>query len=385
MRRPANPLANERGVALVLTLLLLTVFLTLAMYGVLFSTLDGRIASNQITGTQALNTAEAGLLRALHTINRAGVRQFQTDVVDQWSTLFTPNPRQLPNAPTLTYHVAVAAEPLDPTNAGTLTVTASGPGGAHRTVVGAVRRVASPDGRGALYLTADYVNPDFTGAVSAIDGNDHDLARQPVPGGAVKPGIATRNDTVSSRVRSELTSAQAPAVRGAGFSLSPMAPSVVTTGGPNGPRLDQIINDVLSRPGVQTTATTDLVDGSVLGDCSAPQITHLTASSVALSGRVSGCGILVADGFLRLSGTLDFTGWIFVRGDVDILAPLSGAGAAPSQVNILGALWTSDFDVSAGGSATLRYSSAALTLADTAGGGVAIPRAMTLTSWMEVY
>lgn len=136
---------SECGVALVLTVLLLAMFLSLGALALQFGGMDLHMASNHTTGTQALYVAESGLLHALSTMNRLGVTDFDRDVVQRWSTLFTPNPRSIYDRPRLIYQVAVAAG-ADTANTGTVTVTATGNNRAQRVVVARVRRATTPDG-----------------------------------------------------------------------------------------------------------------------------------------------------------------------------------------------------------------------------------------------
>jgi Tfp pilus assembly protein PilX len=377
---------NQRGVALVVTLLLVTVFLTLGLYGLQYSTMDAKLANNHVTGTQALDVAESGLVHALQTMNRIGVTNFQSDIVARWSTLFAPNPRSLPNNAQLTYQVQVAAAAGDPTNMGTITVTASGQSKSKRVIVANIRRVPNLDGRGALYLASDTVNPTFNGSAFEIDGNDHDIAGNLVTGGSVHPGISTRNDTVTNGVKGALSTQQTASVQGTGYSTNPPTASVVTGGGPSVSDLDQIINDVLSRPGVQTENNSTLTGNTTLGTCASPQITHLTASTVEIAGNATGCGILIADGNVKITGDLDFIGWIIVRGETDINAATDDDTVVLGNATIAGSLWTGDLNVRVGGSAIIDYSSQALTLVDAINnGGNPVPRPMMLTAWSEVY
>jgi Tfp pilus assembly protein PilX len=379
-------LRSERGMALVTTMLLLTVFLSLGMFALQFSTLDTQIANNHITGTQALDVAESGLAHALRTMNGIGVTNFQADIASRWNTLFSPNPKSMPNAPQLTYQVAVAALAGDPANLGTITVTATGYSRAKRVLQANIRRMPNFDGRGALYLASDSVSPAFNGSAFEIDGNDSDLAGQRIAGGEVLPGISTRNDSVTSDVKDALNNNQIDSVQGAGYSTSPHTPSVLTTGGPSVTDLNQIISDILSRSGVQTYDSDSFNGNTTLGTLANPQITHLTADSVDLNGSASGCGILIADGNVKINGDLDFTGWIIVRGETEITAQSNDDTVVLGNATIIGSLWTGDLNVRVGGSAIINYSSQALALADAVqGGGNPVPRPMMITSWTEVY
>jgi Tfp pilus assembly protein PilX len=375
---------DEQGVALVTTLLLILMFLSLGAFAMQFSGLDAKIANNHRTGTQALDVAESGLLHGLATMNRIGVTDFNADIVARWSTLFTPNPKAMAGNPQLSYQVQVAAG-ADAANTGTITVTASGTSRSQRVVVARVRRANSFDGRGALYLADDFANTQFSGSSFEIDGNNHDLAGNVVANGPVVPGISDRSDSVTSTVEASLNNNQIDCVRGLGYSEDPHTPSVVTGGGPGVADLDQIISDILARPGVVNVSDSS-VNGGTLGTCDQPQITHLTASTVDINGNVSGCGILIAEGSVRINGTADFTGWIIVRGSTEVNATTTDDSVVLGSARIIGSLWTGDLNVKVGGAALIDYSGDALAIADQiGGGGNPVPRPMVLTSWTEVY
>ena len=381
----ASILRNQRGVMLILTLLLLTVFLTLAAFGLQFSAFDSKIANNHTTGTQALDVAESGLLHALATMNHIGVTDFKRDIADRWGTLFTPNPNSIPNQPQLTYQVALAAG-ADTVNVGTITVTASGNSRSKRVVVAGIHRAQAFDGRGALYLADDYARTQFSGSAFEIDGHDHDLSGNLNPGGDLKPGIADRNDAVTSAVKGSLGGNQISSVQGLGYSADPPNPSVITGGGPGVSDLNQIISDILARPNVQNISDGTLNGGTTLGDCNHPQITHLAAADVKLNGHVSGCGIIIAEGNITINGNADFEGWIIVRGDTTVNATATDDTTVLGSATILGSLWTGDLNVKVGGSAVIDYSSDALKIADQiTNAGNPVPKPMQVTSWTEVY
>jgi Tfp pilus assembly protein PilX len=369
---------SERGLALIATVLVLIVFLSLGAFALKFSGVDFKTANNQATGVQALYVAEAGLTHALLTINRIGVVDFDQGIVQNWSTTFYPNPGSIPGAAQFTYQVQVAA---DSATTGTITCAATGQNGAKRRLVARVRQATGFDGRGALYLASHSVHPSFAGAAFEISGYDHDLAGAVIAGGVTKPGIATQSDSVTSAVVEALSPQQIPGVEGLGSSASPLTPSVITSGGPNIGHLNQIINDILSRPGVVTRDESSLTGDGVFGTVDHPQITHLTNSDATLAGTISGAGILIADGSINITGNTSFTGWIIVRGSTTINT-LDVWGSAV----ILGSLWTSYLNVAVGGHAIIDYSTQALSIAgQVENGGNPTPKSMVVTSWREVY
>lgn len=373
-------LRSERGIALITTFLVLIVFLSLGAFALQFSGADFKIANNQATGVQSLYVAEAGLAHALVTINRIGVVDFNQDIVQNWSTTFYPNPASIPGAAQFTYQVQVTAESA---NVGTITCTATGQSGAKRTAVARVRRASGFDGRGALYLASDQLNPSFAGSSFEISGYDHDLAGAPIAGGVIKPAIATRTDSATSAVVGALSPQQIPGVEGLGSSTSPLTPSVITSGGPNIGHLNQIINDILSKPGVVTLNDASLTGNGVFGTVDHPQITHLTNNDVTLAGTISGAGILIADGSINITGNTSFIGWIIVRGSTTINTLTTDI---TGSADILGSLWTGNLNVEVGGHAIIDYSTQALAIADQVeNGGNPSPKAMIVTSWREVF
>lgn len=368
--------------------LLLLVGLTMGAGSLVVSTIELRSSSHFDTGNRAFAAAEGGLLHALSTMNDVGVVQFQQDVVNHWDTLYGPAPKTMPATPSLSYQVAVAADPADPVNRGTITSTGFSPLQGLRTVRASISKGSFSGAPGAIYLAADAVTSQFTGNAFNVDGNDHDMFGAPVAGGIAKPGIATRNDTVTAGVVNSLSDAQKDNVEGLGFSLSPLTPSVLTGSGPSLDDLDQIVGHLLALPsGVVTTSQQSFNGSDVFGSRAAPQVTHMTGSDVRLNGNASGAGVLVVDGSLTINGTLDFIGWIIVRGDTIINATgdPSDDTVVLGNANVFGSLWTGHLQIKVGGSAIINYCDACLRLIDTVGGAPnVLPRPMRITAWQEL-
>ncbi len=382
------PARDQRGFAMVAVTLLLLLGLTVGAGSVAFSTLDLRATSHFDTGNRAFAAAEAGLMHALGTMNTPGVINFDQDIVNRWDTMYGAALKTMPSNTTMSYQVEVAADPADPANRGTITSTGFSPRQGLRTLRVGIAKGSFGGTPGAIYLAADAVTSQFTGNAFNVDGNDHDQFGSLVPGGIVKPGISTRNDAVTEDVVDSLNPTQKDNVKGLGFSLSPLAPSVLTTGGPDINDLDQITNYLLSlSAAVDTTSQHNFNGNDVFGTTAAPRITHMTADDVKLNGNAQGAGVLIVDGSLTINGTLDFVGWIIVRGDTIINA--TGDADDESEVlgnaNVFGSLWTGHLQIKVGGSAIVNYCDACLRLIDNVGGAVnVVPRPMRITSWQEL-
>lgn len=373
----------QTGSALIATLLVLLVMLTLGAGAISFSALDLKVANSDHTGRQAFYAAEAGIQDALNRINRIGVIDFQNDIVNRWNLVYGANPKSIANFATLQYSVAT------PANAGAgvwnLISTGTGPSNARRTISVGLRRGPIAGSPGAVYLASDNVSAQFSGNAFLVDGNDHDLNASLIAGGETKPGIATRADAVTSQVTGALSDGQKDNVLGLGFSSNPLSPSVMTAAGPSNADLTQLIADLLAKPHVDWTSS-GISAGTTLGTVASPQITYLTQSEVTINGNASGAGVLIADGSVTINGNFNFVGWIIVRGSTTINSgPADDGTTVIGNATLVGSLWTGDFDIKIGGSCIVDYSRAAMELANATGGGNATPATMTITSWSEVY
>jgi PilX N-terminal len=390
MTSPGRGGAEQRGFALVPTLLLVVLLLTLGSAALLFSTIDLRSTSHYRTGNQAFFAAEAGLVHALSTMNTRGVQNFSQDIAptNVWSALYGSATKTIPNYADYSYTVSVAADATDPANKGTITATGGAPLQAQRVLRVAVKRSGIGGSPGAVYLAADTIqSSQFTGNKFSVDGNDHTIIGTANPSGPIMPGISTRNDGVTGTVTSSLSSGQKDNVTGLGFSLNPLTPSVLTTSGPSVNDLDTISSSILAKSGVVTNNTSKFNGNDTFGTLANPQITHLTNSDVRLNGNAQGVGILIVDGSLTINGDLNFVGWIIVRGatTVNPVGNPEATSEVTGSAQVYGSLWTGDLAIKIGGDATLDYSQAALNLIDNVGGGGGnLARPMSIVSWQEL-
>lgn len=378
---------DQRGYALMTVCLALLILLTIGTASTIYTTLDLRSTAHYDTGNRAFGAAESGVLHGLSAMNTIGAVNFKTDIADRWDLVYGSAQKAVPGLPSLTYTVTVAADAAAPATRGTITSTGFAPLGARRSIEVTVSKGVFSGAPGAIYLAADDVISQFTGNAFEVDGNDHDLFGDLVPGGPVKPGISTRNETVNGNVANSLNATQKDNVRGLGFELSPLTPSVLPTGGPSVNDLDQLVNHLMGLAGAVTTGQQSFNGNTSFGTVSNPQVTHMTNADVRLNGNASGAGVLIADGSVTISGTLDFIGWIIVRGAtiVNSSGDVTDSTTVLGNATILGSLWTGDLNIKVGGSAIVDYCDACMRLVDAMdGANGTVPRPMQVVSWREV-
>lgn len=379
---------QERGITMVLAIITTAALLMLIAGGLVESGATLRSTYNYSAATQALYTAESGVLDAVKTINGPGVVDFENEVTNSWGTLFGNTSRAFPSASGFSYTVApvvTAWDAADPANRGTLRASAFGPRSTNSAVVARVLRSNIPStSPGAVYLASD--NPtdvDFTGDAFAIDGSDQNFTGGGGPADPV-PGISTRNATNTSETVGSLGGTQLDNITGLGFNPGPpVTPSVMTSpAAPSQLQLNQIIDALLDRPYVPCADNT--INNSstcTYGTAAAPQITYMNNPGGVIikgNGNVSGAGILIVEGNLTVQGTLDFKGLILVRGPTSI--DYDAETLVTGNATLYGSLWTTDLSFTVGGSAIIQYSSEALALANESGGGGSLPAPVSIVS-----
>ncbi len=343
----------------------------------------GLLATRNYRGAaQVRFAAEGGISDALQTINAVGVVDFEADVVDAWDNWLGTGTYQFPAG--YAYTVAPVADGANPAGAGRLVATATGPGNVRNVVVANVVRSNIPaTSPGAIYLARDDpTDATFNGNGFLIDGNDRNYTGGAGPLPAV-PGIATRNETNTQEVIASLSTGQKDNIQGQGFSASPLVPSVWTApAAPTVAQMNQIIDDILARPGVVVrTDTTVNNSGPDLGTPEAPQITHFDVEdgvTIQGNGSLQGAGILIVEGDLTIKGSFNFKGLVLVRGRTNVQN--DSDTEVTGNATVYGSLWTQDINLVVGGSAIIQYSSQALGLANNVGGGGALPSPLTVVS-----
>ena len=382
-----SPARDERGFAMAGLLLVVLLLTVVGTYAVMQTAIDTRITSHHDTGNRAFYAAESGVMHALNSMNGPGVINFQTEVANRWDQLLGTGFLAMPSDVRSGYALTVAADPTNPRDRGRITAVGTGPLLARRTIEITLGKGGYLGPPGALHIAADdNVTADFRGNSFEVDGNNHDRFYDPVNDGRIVPGISTRNSGVNNTVTNALNTGQIDKVKGAGFSLSPLTPSILPVGGPGVADLDNFVNELLTNPSVVTTNQRNFNGNDVFGTPDNPQITYMTDPNVRLNGNAEGAGILIADGSVNISGTLDFVGLIIVRGDtiIDVNQNTDGTTVVGTAA-ISGSLWTGNLRIIVGGNALIQYCHECLQIADFIGGQAnLLPRPMSVLAWGEV-
>ena len=384
--RVSTHVADHRGFALVTIVFVLLMLAGLTPVAYKMSQAAIKTSRNHRSATQALYAAEAGVAHAIMLINQVGVINLTNDVITQWpgaGAPFPTNPNPMPNQANFAYQASIAPDPCcaDP-NRAVLTSTGTGSDNSLRTVRARVVRSGVPNAPpGALYLASDApTDATFTGNAFVLDGNDACYGT-PGPKPAV-PGITARTEANAQETRDSLNSMQKDNVKGLGYIDNPITPSVAAGTGPSAAQISQMIADLLALPHV-TYGNHNITGTTTLGTEAAPQITYFNNAGgtvIKATGNASGVGILIVEQALTIQGDLDFQGLILVRGTTEV-TDVTG------HATVHGSLWTTDFNLTVGGSALVQYCSQALALANQSGGGGpgTLPAPVVITAWRDVF
>jgi hypothetical protein len=371
-----NQAMNDRGTALMATLIIIMVLLPLGAYVALQCRTDLMIERNFRAEIEAFYTADAGLEHAIAEIDPG--QSFDdlltgpdhtAGTADDGSFPFREGPPGAFPSPPLGYQVRVT-----PAGGNMLSIVSRGTGRHEATKVVAALVTRSPLAftPAALYAQTDIRGLDLGGEL-LLSGLDHrigDPAASPTGTAPPVPALASLDASGEEDLRRRIPADLAEHLLGSGG-----PPSIATSSSINVqryadmlaaqpacehvPRLADIMGENTDAPGTPRIA---VVEGDAL---------------VAESELVKGSGVLVVLGTLQVVGGLEFTGLVIALGGI-VFEP-SGS------VTITGALWqgpSMDDRLELHASGAIVYSSTALAAADTAVPGI-LPHAAVVSGWEE--
>jgi hypothetical protein len=329
--------SDERGMVLVVVLLLTAVLVLLGSTAVIMSTTDMKISANYKAGAQAFYEAEAGVEQVMYYLRNNSVAY--PTAGSPTSTINVACPAGFSFNPSVTLHyVAPYRYRFQMTGIGTNNTS--------KTIEARIRKIppstTSADGAVAMYGGGPAV--DFKkggGGGYAVDGNDYPVPADPncngsacntTPDGSLpaKPGLYTvMTPTLTGNVSAHL----------GGSPTQTLGPSRET-------EYDNFVNNILTNNLYQTT----------LGTRANPAITVIP-NGATLNGTGNGAGIIIVDdgGELQINGNFEFEGLVILRGTGRVFG--SGTGNIFGSMITIGHL-TKLIDLT--GSINLFYSSTAL-------------------------
>ncbi|MCX5831045.1 MAG: pilus assembly PilX N-terminal domain-containing protein [Deltaproteobacteria bacterium] len=329
-------IGNEKGMVLVVTLIMIAVLVLLGTTAVMTVTTDMKIAANYREGQKALFNAEAGVGQVIAYLRANTVTYPTTSTPTTTITVSCPTGFNF-NTSVVIYYVAP--------NKYKFQMTGTGANNASKTIeahIGYTTKVpAGTDGAVAMYGGGPAVQfKTGVGGGYAVDGRDY-----PVPASPTCNGSACATTATALPATAGLFTTMAPTLSGnVGAHLTGTPTQAIGTS--HETAYQDLVNYVLTNNLYQST----------LGTRAAPAIT-LVPNGTTLNGNGNGAGIIIVDdgGSLNLNGTFEFEGIIILRGTGRVF----GTGTA----NLFGSLITIGHSaklIDLSGGVDLNYSSAAI-------------------------
>ena len=370
---------SERGIALVVILVLMTVLLAFTGAGLLFSSVNLKTASSLKAGNLAFYAADSGIQHALKLIPDGITFPYTAETTILDSVSFASG-----------YTYTVKAINDSENSRAILTSTAVGSNGTNRVIKAYIARsVWIPPG--AIYLPGQpqYIETRFNGSSFQINGNDANPGGAPGSGAASPvPGISTSISGTTTEIigspGGSLSSTQYSQIAGLGGSPSVRTSSMTID-------VNQLATDLIAS-GVEGIDRQTLPGGSYTGGewgtSTLPKITHITGDGT-VTGVSTGWGVLIVDGNLSTRGTFTFSGLVILRGEGSI----HGSAAADESATIYGTVLINESttvdsgnELEIGGSGKVYYSSLAIAKVINNWGGPfgSLSKPTKLIGWQEV-
>ncbi len=372
-----KPLTDERGVVLVVALLLIAVLAILGTTAVLNSTTDMKISSNYKTANEAFYIAEAGAERAREILRAATADGTTTPVSSLLSAILAARvggdgnltdsdnfanfyanedwvSDDVPYVANTNFGSGFYRVYLTNANGSTDTVTSTtdtdeevtltsfgfGPNNSRAVVQIKVRKVATPDLPGAIVLPG----PNVTCTVGSSGAQKID--------GGTKPGVAVGTDASKSSVESGTS-------KPANITGAPSGIEKVTIGAPWNSKAD-----LLALYEALKSVATCIGSSCAIGS-SASDIVVIDGTA-SYTGNSNGSGILVVNGNLTLGGNISFEGLILVLGNGSLTREGSGNGTISGSIVTANtnttdsSLGVPTYHTDGGGTSDIKYNSSSL-------------------------
>lgn len=309
MNQVTESIGNQRGMVLVISVLILSLLMTAGVGAIVSMQTDFKITGNLKNGTQAFYLAEAGIewgkeqikKTALNPPNPAGGTQKLSP--GEFSVTFM-SPKKLS---------------LDSSS---VIIRSSGSWGSSSHVIQALVTKTYLLSDGAIGLRGNGGRVSFSGDAFQVDGRDYD----PVSGTLVAdarpwPAISVSSETLKGQVEGALSSEQYAQLVGKGES----PPSIEKSGFLPSETLTQLASALCQDPqAIVAQAPSEgtlRVAGATWGSRGSPQLRCIDGSSteggsLTIGGDLTGVGILVVrDAEMVIRGSFRWEGLILVSGN----------------------------------------------------------------------
>ena len=311
-------LADERGMILVITLLILALLIGAGVGAIVSMQTDLRTSSNLKTGTMAFYIAEAGIERAKSEIG--GNKTFNSALAGaDGSKTNTSDNGILSFGSSVSFGGGTYAVTVTDNNDGDadtwddsdrkvyITSTGKFPGGSTRVIKALVTKKISED-LNAINIIDDRCEFEFQGS-GLIEGHDYTYNPQnqnnpTLTGPPDKNGMARSCTTNNDIYGNPNKRGDVQGVGGTTPNITSNVGSLTLSG------LQSMRSDLISSADTTYSGSTNL-SGVTLGTRSSPKITYVN-DSLSINGNVDGVGILIVDKDFVISGNFTFEGIVLI-------------------------------------------------------------------------
>ena len=320
MRPSTKLLANERGMILVISLMILALLLGAGVGAIVSMQTDLKSSSNLKTGTQALYLAEAGIERGKKTVKDS------TSAPPVTAGSCAADETLGPGSFTVCYP-SVSTSGSGAATVYTVTISSTGNvGSSSKTLQSAIRKVFVLS-QAAVSFTGNEADSSFSGTAFRVDGNNWDYNSSTSTyqqGGTARLGISVPNTTLKTAVNSALAANQKPNITGTGANTPSLDVDTGFTKSNVSQLADEFCNQALAaNKTVVPNSTLSIAEAQTWGTHASPIIRCFQATSgftpgnpsVDVSGNTTGAGVLVVrDSDLVFRGAFNWEGLIIVTG-----------------------------------------------------------------------
>ena len=303
-------LANQRGMVLVISLMILSLLLGAGLGAIVSTQTDLKTTGNLKTGTQAFYLAEAGIEWGKQQIKSSSVSPPSTGESTQ---ALSPG----------TFAVSFLSPTQLSNLAAKVTIRSTGnvARSSHRIQALVTKIYDLSDA--ALGLRGNEANGSFVGSSFLVDGRDYDpLTGELVPGASVRPAISVPDGPLKKQVVDGLTDEQKKQITGKGETT----PSVEQSDLLSSDELAQLARELCSAPNaivenIPPSGTLSVSGTTTWGTRAAPQLRCIdglagAGDRIEIGGTFGGVGVLVVrNADLVAIGTLRWEGLILVSGN----------------------------------------------------------------------